>query len=189
MKLLLTLLFVAVSSVPSGARAQRRSAPAVEDIYVARSVRISRVTPTDFCAESRTGFTPATYEDRYTFHTVTTRPSDGRITDALGGQVGQLHACFGETTRPLRANFYAEGELASLSFVGKGDCESPKADFPESGINVFRCFLNLTDLPRGYVGGLLTTNSVRSRKTIGPVAEPAGYVQSSIATVRLWKHR
>ena len=122
-------------------------------------------------------------------HAVTTRTPDGRITDPLGNQVGQLRACFGETANRLQANFYAEGELASLSFTGKGECESPRADFPESGINVFRCFLDLMNLPRGYVGGLLTTNSVRSRQDIGPTSDPAGYVQSSIATVRLWKDR
>jgi hypothetical protein len=111
------------------------------------------------------------------------------MTDPLGNQVGQLRACFGETANPLRANFYAEGELASLSFMGKGECQSPRADFPESGINVFHCVLDLTNLPRGYIGGLLTTNSVRSRQDIGPISNPPGYVQSSIATVRLWKER
>src|SRR5687768_4532606 len=99
MKLLLTLLLVALSSVASSGRAQRGSAaPTVEDIYVVRSVRTSRVRPTDFCTESRTGFGSPTFEDRYDFHATTTRPSDGKMTVPLGGRVGRVHGCFGETS-------------------------------------------------------------------------------------------
>ncbi len=186
MKMPTIMTMIALSCIPSVAAAQRGQAGrTVEDIYIVRSLRTSRGTPTDFCAEGRTGFA-STYEDRYTFHAVTTRPSDARLVDPRGNQVGQLRACFGGTRF---ANFYAEGDLASLAFTGRGECASPRADFPEGGINVFRCFLDLTNLPRGYIGGLLTTNSVRSRQDIGPTSDPAGYVQSSIATVRLWKER
>ena len=190
MKLLLTLLLVALTSVASSGRAQRGpAAPSVEDIYVVRSVRTSRVMPTDFCTESRTGFGSPTFEDRYDFHATTTRPSDGKMTVPLGSRVGRVHGCFGETSNPLKANFYLEGEVASLSFTGKGECEAPRADFPEGGITIFRCFLELSNLPRGYIGGLLTTNSVRSRQAIGPTSDPPGYVQPSIATLRVWKQR
>jgi hypothetical protein len=36
--------------------------------------------PTDFCAESRVGFSPG-WEDRYTFHATAARPSDGKLTE------------------------------------------------------------------------------------------------------------
>jgi hypothetical protein len=64
-----------------------------------------------------------------------------------------------------------------------------RQDFPEQGLRLFRCFLDLSGLPEQYVGGHLTTNTVGSKQNIGAVSEPPGYVQPSIATVRLWKKR
>jgi len=64
-----------------------------------------------------------------------------------------------------------------------------KKDFPEPGLSVFRCFLEIQNLPEGYVGGQLTTNTVVSRRSIGEVSDPPGYIQPSIATIRLWKKR
>ena len=50
-----------------------------EDIYVIRSVRTSRITPTEYCAQSHTGFADTVFEDRYVFHPVTTRAEDGAV--------------------------------------------------------------------------------------------------------------
>lgn len=186
-----TLRFTVIASLwcISTPSAQLRPAASVEDIYIARSVRTARVATTDFCAASRTGFADVMYEDRYDFHATATRASDGKMMEALGKKIGQVHACFGSTSDPLKANFYAEGELAALSFTGKGFCESSKPDFPEAGIIGARCLLDLSGLPRGYVGGVLTSNSIRSRENIGATSDPPGYVQPSIATIRLWKQR
>jgi hypothetical protein len=95
-------------------------AEALESIYVVRSWRESRVTPTDFCTAARTGVSGATVEDRYTFRSVETQP---------------------------------EG------------------------------------LSHGFIGGHLTANTVNSRQPLGGMTDPAGYTQSSIATVRLWRRR
>jgi len=181
---------IAFGCLQSAGAAQGRPQPgSVEDIYIARSLRTTRAMPTEFCAESRVGFAGTTFEDQYTFHAIETRTADGRITNAHGNKIGQVRACLGPTSDPLRINFFAAGDLAAVSFVGKGGCETKKADFPEPGITVYRCFLDLTDLPRGYTGGLLTTSTVVSRQGIGEVSDPTGYVQSSVATVRLWKQR
>jgi hypothetical protein len=40
-----------------------------EEIYVIRSVRTSRIAPTDYCAQSRTGFASTVFEDTYVLHT------------------------------------------------------------------------------------------------------------------------
>ena len=40
-----------------------------------------------------------------------------------------------------------------------------------------------------YIGGVLTTNTLNSKKLVGQESDPPGYVQPSIATVRLWKKR
>jgi hypothetical protein len=74
-----------------------------------------------------------------------------------------------------------------VSFTGIGDCRTLKPDFPESGITVYRCYLELRNLSNGYVSGLLTTNTVISSELLGSQSQPPGYMQASIATVRLWR--
>ena len=169
--------------------ATAQAADSVEDIYIARSLRVSRVPPTAYCALERTGFENAGIEDHYNFQSVSARVSDGLITNGNVSTIGTLHACFGPTSDPLTSNFYAEGALGSVSFTGKGECRMAKKDFPEPGLNVYRCFLEIRNLPGDYVAGQLTTNTVTSRQSIGEVSDPPGYIQPSIATVRLWKKR
>jgi hypothetical protein len=100
-----------------------------------------------------------------------------------------MHVCFGATVDPATLNFHAEGTLSSVPFVGKGECLTVRRDFPERGITVMRCFLDLQRLPPTYIGGQLTSNTVLSRVAVGERSDPAGYTQPSIVTVRLWKHR
>ena len=161
----------------------------VEDIYVARSVRESRASPSEFCGEARTGSPSARSEDRYTFRSTATRGSDGLMIDAGVQTIGRLHACFGSTPDPALSSFYAEGVLGTVTFTGRGECRTAKRDYPESGMAVTRCFLELSGLPEGYVGGQLTTNTINSRNVLGDKTDPPGYTQASIATIRLWKRR
>ena len=175
----------ALQGAPSG----KASDPRVEDIYIARSMRGSRLTTaTAFCAETRTGFGDAAFEDRYTFHSTATRGSDGLITDTNVATIGRLHACLGSQANPLYG-FYAEGSLGAVTFTGRGECRTVNSDFPEAGMAVIRCFLELSNLPAGYIGGQLTTNTMGSRNVLGPETDPPGYTQPSIATIRLWKRR
>ena len=158
-----------------------------EDIYVARLVRVLRVTPTEFCGMERTGFSPAA-EDQFVFRSIALGPA-GRITDANMYTLGNLHACFSALSE-TQISFYAEGHLSEVSFKGLGDCLLVKLNFPEQGINTYRCWLDLSDLPPQYVGGLLTANTITSvSRMIGTETIPEGYTQASIATVRLWKRR
>ncbi len=182
-----TAVMVLLCCAPMTATAQ--AADSVEDIYVARSLRLSRVSPTAYCAHERTGFENAGFEDHYNFQSASIRVSDGAITNANVSTIGTLHACFGPTADPLTSNFFAEGVLGPVSFTGRGECRMAKKDFPEPGLSVFRCFLEIQNLPEGYVGGQLTTNTVVSRRSIGEVSDPPGYIQPSIATIRLWKKR
>jgi hypothetical protein len=161
----------------------------VEDIYIVRSFRESRDKPTDFCSQSRTGFGDAASEDHFTFRSISIRTSDGKMTDNDVRTIGRLRACFGSTNNPTLQNFYAEGSLGAVTFTGKGECLANQTDYPEAGITGIRCFLHLSGLPPEYVGGELTTNSIRSRNVLGGVSDPPGYTQPSIATIRLWKRR
>lgn len=171
-----------------GAHAQTVSPEGVEEIRVVRSIRISRVKPTEFCAQSRTTFSGAQYEDQYSFAAVTTRSSDGFITDAVSSKVGIGHGCLGSADDSGMLPIYLEIELNGIRFVGIGKCTGGKSDFPEAGVVILACSANLSGLADPYIGGLLTTNTLISRKG-GAESEPAGYVQASIATVRLWKRR
>jgi hypothetical protein len=194
---ILVAAIVAASSFTPPSRAgedpnhapSKTSASGVEEIYVVRSWRESRDTPTDFCAQSHTNFDKLTSEDHYTFRSVSIQTSNGRITDNDVKTIGRLRACFGSTADPKLQNFYAEGALGDATFKGRGECLIYKDDYPEPGIISLRCFLHLSGLPAPYVAGELTTNSIRSRNVLGGVSDPPGYTQPSIATIRLWRKR
>lgn len=167
--------------------AQAAGSQTLEEIYVARSLRESREDPSPFCAPARTGFGSASVEDRYSFWSVAVRGSDGRVTDAMVEQVGDLRACFGPLEGGGGSFFYAEGSFGEASFTGRGDCRGSPGASPASGIGVTRCYMDLSDLPEGYVSGRLTTNTINSRAQLGSTSDPPGYTQPSIATVRLWR--
>ena len=183
MKLSLALLAIA-AQVTLAAQAGR-----VEHIYIARSIRESRIAPTDFCTKTRTGFGSQIYEDQFTMQSTATRASDGLMTDDNVNTIGRLRTCMGTTPDSKTTNFYAEGVFGAVTFTGSGECLTVRSDYPEPGLEVARCFLDLRDLSDGYIGGLLTTNTLRSRQLIGVITDPPGYTQNSIATMRLWKRR
>jgi hypothetical protein len=162
---------------------------ASEAIYVLRSIRETKAPDLDWCASSRTGFEPfATDAERFfSFWSVRSQPEVGRIVDAHQKRVAQLRACFGATQERARQNFYAEIELAGMSFRGTGECLALMTDFPEPGLFPVRCQLVLKDLPSPFVGGFLTTNTITSSARFGGASDPPGYTQASIATIRLWK--
>lgn len=160
-----------------------------EEIYVARSVREARVAATEFCAKSKTGFDADFFEDQYTLRSVASSASDGRVVNANVRRIGTGHACFGRTANRAILNFYLDLQLGKTTLRGIGDCRETNSDFPETGIIVWRCFLELSDPLGKYIGGQLTSNTVSSLKALGTETDPPGYVQSSIATIRLWKKR
>ena len=188
--LTLTTLTACTTSMqpPSASQAPAVSgSAAVEDIYVLRSLREQRAAPTEFCAESKIGF-QAKIEDRYVWKAVLTNARDGKVIDAISQPGGTLRACFDGAPGLPDNNFYAEGVFAGIAATGKGKCTAIAADYPEPGITSLRCFLMLSNLPAPYIGGVLTTNSVASRQG-GADSSPPGYIQPSIATMRLWRKR
>jgi hypothetical protein len=142
--------------VPNATQGQQPGAssasPALDEIYVARSVRLSRVPATSFCDKSNTEVNRANIEDQYIFRAVATNPTDGRVTDADSTTVGTLHACFGPTDIPTISQFYGEFMFEGMAFKGFGYCIN-RPDFPEKGVVATRCYLNLFGLPDRYAGG------------------------------------
>lgn len=167
------------------------SDPALEEIYILRSIREPQAPTAGWCASSRAGFEPfaSDAERFFSFWSVRTQADDGRIVDARQARVAELQACFGPTSEPARQNFYAEVRLGAMSFRGNGECLALMIDFPEHGLFPVRCQLVLSGLPAPYSGGLLTTNTMTTQAAFGGESEPPGYTQASIATVRLWRAR
>jgi hypothetical protein len=159
-----------------------------EEIYLLRSIRETQ-TPTIDCATATTGFEPYPEDAArlFSFWSIDTNASDGRIIDAQRARVAELRGCFGPTADRARQNFYAEIQLGTIAFRGSGECAALMVDFPEAGLYPVRCQLILKDLPAPYVGGLLTTNTMTSGARFGGDTTPAGYTQASIATIRLWR--
>lgn len=159
-----------------------------EEIYVLRSVREERTPSPGWCSQDRAGFAPyASNVDRFSLWSVQVRSSEGRIVNTKSDKAAEVRACFGPTADRAAINFYAEGQIAALSFIANGDCRVVRRDFPEKGIVIQRCALNLRGLPSPYVGGLLTSNTIGSKALLGGDTDPPGYLQSSIATIRLWR--
>lgn len=175
-----------ISGSPRPSTATSVDSPGVEEIYVLRSIRDQRTAPDTFCDAAKIGFT-AKVQDTYSFRAVATSPADGKILDAKSHQAGTILTCFDGAPGVPDANFYAEGTIAGVQATGKGKCTAIAPNFPEPGITSVRCFLVLSNLPAPYVGGVLTTNTVASRKPLGGESDPPGYTQPSIATVRLWR--
>ena len=141
------------------------------------------------CAKERTGFDSPIGEDEYTFRSISTKDSDGLMTDTNVQTIGRIHACWGSTSDVELMLFYGEGALGTTTFTGLGECRTAKRDYPEQGMRVMRCFLDLSGISGGRIGGQLTTNTMNSRKALGDQTDPPGYTQSSMATIRLWKRR
>jgi hypothetical protein len=168
-----------------------KSAAALEDIYILRSIREHSEPVAIWCSTDRTGLEPfpTDAERMFSFWSLQSRLEDGKVVDAKGSRVAELRACFGSTNERARQNFYAEVKLGSISFRGNGECVAARIDFPETGLFPVRCQLILSGLPAPYVGGLLTTNTMTSKAAFGGDTDPPGYTQASIATIRLWKTR
>jgi hypothetical protein len=188
-KISLALVCAVAISVTSNSISRSADAGSrhVEAIYVVRSLRDARVAPTEFCDKSRTGFEGSNSQDHFTLRSISVRTSDGLLVDNNVRKVGELRACFAPTADPKLTNFYAAGVVGGVHFTGRGECLAGVPDVPEPGIVHVRCFLHLADLSPPYADGELTSNSVRSRKLIGAISDPAGYTQPSIVTIRLWR--
>jgi hypothetical protein len=193
--LISTGLMVAAATVllAGAALAQNPSTSngSLEDIYALHSVRGPHEPEANWCSAGKTGFEPFTTDAErvFSFWSLRSRPEDGRVVDAKAARVAKLRACFGPTSERARQNFYAEVQLGSISFHGKGECLAVMTNFPETGLFPVRCQLMLSGMQAPYVGGLLTTNTMTSKAPLGGETDPTGYTQASIATIRLWKAR
>jgi hypothetical protein len=202
LRVLSVALFLAFSSTSASPQSQQeglrgkkaskgsdiieRSADAVEQVYVARSTFISTtVPPTAFC--NKAPF-KAEREGYATWSSVETRPEDGRLSIPAVKRIGDIRGCFGSGETQDSSFAYTEGTIAGVPFKGIGSCQT-QVNFPETGISHVRCFQALSGLPSEYVGGVILNSGIKSQNANGDVSSPPGYLQSGIATFRLWKKR
>jgi hypothetical protein len=175
-------------SFPAGAQdnsaAGLKAAP--EEVYVGRSLRKTRVKPAAFCKTAPANFDPV-IEDTYEFRSIELNDK-GQIKQANVASIGDLKACYGRKSNSTTLDFFAEGTLNSVNFQGNGECYK-MINAPVDGSSAYSCYMVLSKLPALYVGGLLTTNSFNSKTVIGEITDPPGYIQPSIATIRLWKNQ
>lgn len=182
------LLGTPVSAIAQPPKAPAATAPEeVEQIYIGRSFWESDA-PKEFCSRKKIGFEPLVGAT-YTFRSTATDPATGRLVSANVQTIGRIDTCLGLTANTEIVTFYAEGVLAGVPFVGVGECQLIKTDFPERGLRPARCFLDLNGLPKPFVGGTLTTNTIAAPNPAAPESGPEGYTHTSIATIRLWKKR
>ena len=170
-------------------RSSKQDDDQVEDIYVTHSIRVSTVSPpTAYCnnAPFKGGTITEAY---YTWSSVETRVDDGRLSNSAERTIGNIRACFGTTSDPSMLSAYSEGTIAGVPFKGVGSCQQEASGVPEAGITTRRCFQALSGLPANYVGGVILNNSITSQNANGDVSSPPGYLQSGLATTRLWKNR
>ncbi|BCS32364.1 hypothetical protein TBR22_A15740 [Luteitalea sp. TBR-22] len=185
-----TICLTALSLLPIAAAAQPpRARPPVEEIFILRSVRLSRQAPSDFCGASGLGVTTPVAEDRYEFRAVATDAATGRVTSVNGARVGTLQACLGTTADARVGDFHAWGEVGGMPLLARGQCRVTGEGVPEAGLTLYAGQFDLSGLPPEYVDGRLTTNTVQGRTPVGANSDPPGYTQPSIATIRLWKKR
>lgn len=165
--------------------------PSKEEILVLRSVRETRTDKSDWCTRERTGFAAPEggfmIEDRFSLWAVQSRAGDGRVVDAAAGRAGELRTCLASTADRRVLAFHGEGTVAGEEVSGQGDCRVLQADQPAKGVLVLACQLALKTASALYTGGQLTSNTLSSPATFGMATDPPGYVQVSIATVRLWR--
>jgi hypothetical protein len=175
------------SATPSKASYQEEVTAGLEEIFVFRTTRSAQERgATPACA-------PAPFatvsEDRYNLWSIQLRASDSRVVKTHEKPVGDFRACFSQLAEGKPLNMYAMGTVASVPWVGVGECLITKAQPPVRTVLALNCQLALSGLPEGYTGGLVTSSSLAPLlgREQGPTAHVPGYLSTSVVTIRLWK--
>jgi hypothetical protein len=92
------------------------------------------------------------------------RPRDGKVVSDGPWRVGTATACVRLTDFSFppgqQVPFYARFNLPAGSFTASGTCTLVSNDVPQAGLVLAGCALKLVDVPRGYVGGTVSSTSV-----------------------------
>lgn len=110
---------------------------------------------------------------------------DGKVVLTGHRKVGTAMACAQLTDmlfpEGLAQNFYVRFDLPEGRFTAVGQCVSVSNQVPRAGVVLAGCSLKLTEFPKGYVGGFVTSSSVFNPFGI------AGYSTGSFWTLRAFE--
>ncbi|MFP2929149.1 hypothetical protein ACLESO_28895 [Pyxidicoccus sp. 3LG] len=89
---------------------------------------------------------------------------DGKVVYEGRRRAGKATACVRITDPSFppgqQVPFYARFNLPDGSFTASGTCTLVSNDVPEAGLVLAGCALRLVDVPRGFVGGTVSSTSV-----------------------------
>lgn len=186
-----TWTLAAAVSALAGCAALSEPLPARETLLVARSVRTERAATTTWCTRERAGFAAdradPLIEDGLDFHSIDTAADSARIVNASRQRVGAIRTCLAAAGQPGHYEFFIQGSVGGVSIGGTGECTVLRADTPAPGIASVRCTVPLRSLSPPFTGGVLVSNTLSSRALLSGETDPPGYLQASIATIRLWQ--
>lgn len=174
----------------------------VEEVFVYLAVRTNRVPGQSDAACNDAGFAVRQRNDTE-LRTLSLATATGKVAREIGDVIGTTVGCFGDGSESGITPFFSRLTINGITAIGRGQCRRQYSDFPEARVGVQDCWLKLENLPDGYVGGFLTSNTLATRAA-NPVAaanceggpcgrgldsDPPGYGLPALSTLRLWKTR
>jgi hypothetical protein len=183
-------------------RAGGASSADVEEVFVYLAVRSNRTPGASDPACDDAGF-PVRNRNDSELRALSLTPASGRVDRNVGETLGSSVACFSARSETGRTQFFSKMVINGIAATGRGECMQQYSDFPEARVGVQDCWLKLEGLPKGYVGGFVTTSTVATRLADAAAAadcaggpcgrglesDPPGYVLPAVVTARLWKVR
>ncbi len=112
-------------------------------------------------------------------------PADGKVVDAGGRRVGTATACIEMTDAAFPAgqqlNVYMRYVLPEGGFTARGTCTVVSNDVPADGLVLAGCAMRLVDVPKGFVGGTVSSTSVFNPRRL------PGYATGSYYTLYAYR--
>ncbi|ABF87292.1 hypothetical protein MXAN_7351 [Myxococcus xanthus DK 1622] len=112
-------------------------------------------------------------------------PKDGKVVDGGGRRVGSATACVQVTDSAFPAgqqlNVYMRYNLPEGRFTARGTCTLVSNDVPAAGLVLAGCAMRLVDVPKGFVGGSVSSTSVFNPRKL------PGYATGSYYTLYAYR--
>ncbi|GHH01544.1 hypothetical protein [Comamonas sp. JC664] len=113
------------------------------------------------------------------------QPGDGRVVYPGGKRVGTATACIQVTDPAFPAgqqlNVYMRYNLPEGGFTARGTCTVVSNDVPAAGLVLAGCAMKLVEVPKGFVGGTVSSTSVFNPRKL------PGYATGSYYTLYAYR--
>ncbi|WP_043709853.1 hypothetical protein [Corallococcus macrosporus] len=112
-------------------------------------------------------------------------PGDGKVVSAGDRRVGSATACIQVTDTAFPAgqqlNVYMRYNLPEGAFTARGTCTLVSNDVPAAGLVLAGCAMRLVEVPKGFVGGTVSSTSVFNPRKL------PGYATGSFYTLYAYR--